>query len=64
MCCHPTDDKLERRQRVSASIVYKKLHDRSADVPTFSIDGGLVLHPSFTRVLCAFGVCASHLFAM
>ena len=47
--------------RVSASIVFAAMQDgrRRARVPTFSIDGGVVLQPAYSRLLCAYGTDGS-----
>ncbi len=48
-----------RRDRVSASIIYQGMHrpdrpDRSV-IPVFSFDGGVILRPDRTTILCAYG---------
>lgn len=45
----------ERRTRISASIIYGSLRQRSATIPTFSLDGGVILRPSSATALCAYG---------
>ena len=46
-----------RRQRVSASIIYGQLRtERRPSIPTFSLDGGVVLQPLHNRVLCGYGM--------
>lgn len=50
-----------RMHRVSASIIFAGLHDarRRPRIPTFSLDGGVVLQPHYQRVLCAYGTDGS-----
>ena len=42
----------ERSQRMSASMVYAALEGNDNRIPTFSLDGGVILNPSKTRVFC------------
>ena len=56
--CHATRT-AARMQRVSASMIFAGLRDRNSAIPTFSLDGGVVLRPSTTRLLCAYGVDGS-----
>lgn len=44
-----------RQQRVSASLIFAALQDRSAAIPTFSYDAGVVLRPELMQVLCGYG---------
>ena len=45
----------ERRHRVSASMVYAALQGRSARIPTFGLDGGVILRPGDATILCGYG---------
>ena len=49
----------DRLQRVSTSMIFAALQDRDRAIPTFSIDGGVVLRPSKTHVLCGYGTDGS-----
>ena len=42
----------ERNQRVSASMIYAALEGNDDSIPTFSLDGGVVLNPSKIQVYC------------
>lgn len=48
-----------RRQRVSASIIFSGLQWRDDYIPTFSLDGGVILRPSTVRALCGYGTDGS-----
>lgn len=40
-------------------MIFAALTARDSRIPTFSLDGGVILRPSMTRVLCGYGVDAS-----
>ena len=40
-------------------MVYSGLRQRDHTIPTFSLDGGVVLRPSKARLLCAYGIDGS-----
>ena len=46
----------ERSARVSTSMLFSGLQKRYHVLPIFSYDGGVVLSPAHTRLLCAYGV--------
>ena len=48
-----------RLQRTSASMIYSQLRQRDRAIPTFSLDGGVVLRPSRTNLFCAYGIDGS-----
>lgn len=53
-----TLSQVERQARVSTSMIFKGMHNGRTDrkvLPLFSFDGGVVLHPGKTRVLCGYG---------
>ena len=50
---------VSRRERVSASLIYARLHERNRRIPTFSLDGGVVLRPEYTVPLCGYGADGS-----
>lgn len=56
--CHGPRTKA-RRQRVSSSMIYAGLQKRDARIPTFSLDGGVILRPSKTKAFCGYGIDGS-----
>jgi len=48
-----------RSQRTSSSMIYAGLRQKDSVIPTFSLDGGVVLRPSETNLLCAYGIDGS-----
>ena len=56
--CHATRTQA-RSQRVSASMIFAGLQGRDATIPTFSLDGGVVLRPSKVHAFCGYGVDGS-----
>lgn len=48
-----------RSERTSSSMIFAGLGVRNQAIPTFSLDGGVVLRPSETNLLCAYGVDGS-----
>jgi hypothetical protein len=48
-----------RRSRVSASMIFAGLQSRDGRIPTFSLDGGVILRPSTIHAFCGYGIDGS-----